>query len=53
MRIFLEKPFVVQLVKTFPASYRTWRIFIISASLHWALFWSSWMQSTPSHPIHL
>jgi len=43
-----------QLVNKFPAFNLTWRfITVFRRAFHWSLSWSSWIQSTTSHPLSL
>jgi len=53
-RVLLEKLTVTQLVKTFPAFYRTQRLItVFTKAWHWSLSWARCIHSTPSHPISL
>jgi len=48
--VVLEKLIITQLVKKFPTFYGIWRfITMFPRTCYWFLFWSSWIQSTPSH----
>jgi len=53
-RTLLEKLRVTQLVKKFPAFYGTRRFITVFTTIrHWFLSSANWIQSTPSHPVHL
>jgi hypothetical protein len=48
----LEKPPIVQLLKSFPEFYGTRRfITVFTRALHWSLPWAKSIQSIPPHPI--
>jgi hypothetical protein len=50
----LEKPPIVQLLKSFPAFYGTRKfVTVFTRALHWSLSWARSIQSIPSHPISL
>jgi len=50
-RVLLEKLIGLQLVKEFPAFYRTWRfITALTSARHLSLSWASSIQSTHPHP---
>jgi hypothetical protein len=50
----LDKPWILRLLKNFPAFYRTRRfIFVFTRTLHWSLSWAKSIQSITSHPISL
>jgi len=50
----LEKLTVTQLVKKLPAFYGSRRFITVSArARHWSLFWTKWIQFTPSHTTYL
>jgi len=50
----LKKPTVTNLVNKFPAIYGIRGLIIVfTRTYHWSLSWSSWIQSTPSHPVSL
>jgi hypothetical protein len=51
---FLEKLSIVQLLKNFPAFYRTRKfITVFTRARHWSLFWARSIQFIQSHPISL
>jgi len=53
-RVILEKLRVTQLVKKYPACYRTQRFIIVfTIAWHWSLSLDRWFQSTPSHLISI
>jgi hypothetical protein len=53
-RILHDKVILAQLIKKFPAFYGTLKfITLFTRARHWSLLWSSWIQSTPSHPVSL
>jgi hypothetical protein len=53
-RVLFVKLIVTQLLKKFPAFYRTWRfITVFTTAHHWHLSWARCIQSTTSHPFSL
>jgi hypothetical protein len=51
-RVLFEKLVVTHLVKKFPIFCGIWGfITLFTRDCQWILFWSKWIQFTPSHPI--
>jgi len=50
--VLFEKLIVLQLLKKFPALYRTRTFITVFITVrHWSLSWARWIQSPPSDPI--